>query len=43
MKKRVIVYGYSEGRQGDLEEAGVSQLRPHGTKWVVETEGIQID
>ena len=34
---------YSEGRQGDLEEPGVSQLRPHGTEWLVETEGIQID
>ena len=34
---------YSEGRQGDLEEPGLSQLRPHGTEWLVETEGIQID
>eukprot|EP00731_Ephydatia_muelleri_P003545 Em0001g3545a len=34
---------YSEGRQCDLEEPGVSQLRPHGTEWLVEMEGIQID
>lgn len=34
---------YSEGWQSDLEEPGVSQLRPHGTEWAVETEGIQID
>eukprot|EP00731_Ephydatia_muelleri_P006247 Em0003g495a len=34
---------YSEGRQGDLEEPGLSQLRPHGTEWLVETKGIQID
>ena len=34
---------YSEGRQSDLEEPEVSQLRPHGTEWAVETEGIQID
>eukprot|EP00731_Ephydatia_muelleri_P031708 Em0023g215a len=39
----VEAYDYSEGRQGDLEEPGLSQLRPHGTEWLVETEGIQID
>lgn len=34
---------YSEGRQGDLEEPGVSLLRPHDTEWAVEMEGIHID